>query len=411
MSAILKQTSWLVLAQVLTKIIGFFYTIFLARNLGVSDFGLYTVALAYFSIISSFADFGFNRYLIREIARDKLKVSELLCNIIMLRLTLTSVIFGIFSFSLYILDPDKLRVSLILLTVLAILPQAIALTFDGIFVALQRLQFSALALIISSITTVLFGFYFITLGFGPMGAVNALIVGQVLYVLALFIFLYFHKALSFSKVTMLILKQALIGSLPYGLLGVLGLLYFRIDTVLLSYIKGNYQTGLYGIAYRFLEAIIFIPSSFAAALFPSLAKLHGNNLVEMKKLYYKSLKLMVVLGLFILIFYITILPIFIRLFLPNFSEAINIIKILSLSIPFIFLSTPGVQVILSSDKYLKEVVFLSIFTLAFNIVLNLLFVPLFGLLAAAFITVLSDVLSFIIFYIFIDKKIFKNGDR
>ena len=325
----------------------------------------------------------------------------------MLRLTLISVIFGIFSVSLYLLDPDKLRVSLILLTVLAVLPQAVALTFDGIFVALQKLQFSAFALIVSSLTTALFGFYFVVLGFGTLGAVNALIIGQVVYVLILFILLYFYKGLFFSKVTLQILKQAFVGSLPYGLLGVLGLLYFRIDTVLLSYLKGNYQTGLYGAAYRFLEAIIFLPSSFAAALFPTLAKLHDDNLVEMKKLYYKSLRLMAVLGLFVLIFYITILPIFIKLFLPNYLEAINVIKILSLSIPFIFLSTPGVQVILSSDKYLKEVMFLSIFTLVFNIILNLLFIPQFGLLAAALITVLSDVLSFIIFYLFINKKVFK----
>lgn len=408
MSAILKQTSWLVLAQVFTKIVGFFYTIFLAKNLGVSDFGLYTVALAYFSIISSFADFGFNRFLVREIARDKLRASELLCNIMMLRLTLTSVIFGIFSFSLYILDPDKFRVSLILLSVLAILPQAVALTFDGVFIALQKLQFSALALIISSLTTVLFGFYFITLGFGPMGAVNALIVGQVLYVLALFIFLYFTNSLSFSKITLQILKKALVGSLPYGLLGVLGLLYFRIDTVILSYLKGNYQTGLYGVAYRFLEATIFLPSSFAAALFPTMTKLHDANLVEMKKLYAKSLKLMGILSLFVLIFYLAILPVIINLFLPNYSEAVNAIKILSLSIPFIFLSTPGVQVILSSEKYLKEVMLFSTFTLIFNIVLNLLFVPKFGILAASVVTVLSDILSFTIFFIFIRAKILKT---
>lgn len=408
MSAILKQTSWLVLAQVFTKIVGFFYTIFLAKNLGVSDFGLYTVALAYFSIISSFADFGFNRFLVREIARDKLRASELLCNIMMLRLTLTSVIFGIFSFSLYILDPDKFRVSLILLSVLAILPQAVALTFDGVFIALQKLQFSALALIISSLTTVLFGFYFITLGFGPMGAVNALIVGQALYVLALFIFLYFTNSLSFSKITLQILKKALVGSLPYGLLGVLGLLYFRIDTVILSYLKGNYQTGLYGVAYRFLEATIFLPSSFAAALFPTMTKLHDANLVEMKKLYAKSLKLMGILSLFVLIFYLAILPVIINLFLPNYSEAVNAIKILSLSIPFIFLSTPGVQVILSSEKYLKEVMLFSTFTLIFNIVLNLLFVPKFGILAASVVTVLSDILSFTIFFIFIRAKILKT---
>ncbi len=185
MKSILKQTSWLFLAQSLTRIIGFFYVIYLASKLGVLDFGLYTVALAYFSIISSIADFGFNRFLIREVARDRLQVSQLVWNIAVFRITLTSVLFAIFSVFLYVLDQDKMRVSLILLATLAILPQSIAFTFDAIFVAIQKLQFSAVSLFISSLTTATAGLILIGNGFGVVGAVNALIAGQVIYAVVL----------------------------------------------------------------------------------------------------------------------------------------------------------------------------------------------------------------------------------
>lgn len=410
MKAILRQTSWLVAAQVLTKAVGFFYTIFLARSLGVEEFGLFTVALAYFSIVSSIADFGFNRYLVREVARDHLKASELLCNIGMLRLTLTSVIFAIFSIILYLLDPDKMRVSLILLAVLAILPQSIALTFDGIFIGIQKLQFSAISLIVSSLSISIIGFYLVSIGLGSIGAINALILGQMIYVLVLFIFLYRHKIVPLSVVKLSIIKKTLIGSLPYGLLGVLDLIYFRIDAVILNYLRGNYETGLYGAAYKFLEAIIFIPAAFAAALFPTLAKMHGRNLSEMKGFFFKSLKIMGMLGVVTMLLYIGLLPIIIKTLLPNYMKAIDVLKILSLSIPFIFLSTPGVQVMLSSDKYLKEILLFSVFTVVFNISLNLLFIPEYGLLAAAVITVLSATLSFSIFYLFIVKKVLKIKD-
>lgn len=406
MKAILRQTSVLLLAQVLTKIVGFFYTIFLARTLGVAEFGLFTVALAYFSIVSSIADFGFNRYLIREVAKDKLKASELICNIAILRLTLTSIIFGVFALSLYLLDPDKLRVSLILVAVLAILPQGVALTFDGVFIAIHKLQFSAIALIASGLTTAVFGFYLVSGGLGNMGAVNALILGQIIYVLVLFAFLLKHKIVPLNVVTTVILKKALRESLPYGLLGVLGLLYFRIDSLLLSYIRGNFETGLYGAAYKFLEAIIFIPSSFAAALFPALAKLHNVNLKEMKNLYFKSLRLMVFLGLITLTGYIFILPLVVTQFLPGYIQSIESIRILSLSIPFIFAATPGVQVLLSTDKYLKTVLGLSVFTVLFNVILNILFIPRFGFIGASWVTVFSDVLSFVIFYLLVTEKVF-----
>ena len=96
MKAILTQGFYVFFAQSITRVIGFFYVIFLARNLGVSDFGLFSVALAYFSIISGFADFGFNRFLTREIAKDKLKAPEILWTVTLLRLSLTSVLFAVF---------------------------------------------------------------------------------------------------------------------------------------------------------------------------------------------------------------------------------------------------------------------------------------------------------------------------
>lgn len=409
MRAILKQTSWLFLAQGLSRVIGFFYTIFLAKNLGVEGFGLLTVALAYFAIISTLADFGFNRFLIREIARDKLKTSQLLCNILMLRLTLTAIAFAFFAVGLYILDQDKIRVSLILLTLLAILPQAAALTFDGIFIAMRNLKFSAVSLTLASLSTVLLGVYLVSMGLGTIGAVNALIFGQLVYTLVLLGFLYKFKLLSISPVTFSILKKVLAGSLPYGLLGVLGLIYFRIDAVMLSYMRGSFETGLYGAAYRFLEAIVFIPTALGTALFPVMAKLQTLQVTQIKTLYVKSMKIMTFISLIIVFGYVTVLPIIIKEFLPSYLPSIDAVKILALAIPFMFLHVPASSFVLSSEKYLKPIIFLSLIPLSFNILMNLIFIPLYGFIAASWITVFSDILSFLLIFMFIQKYVFKKA--
>lgn len=408
MRQILKQSFWLFLAQILSKAVSLFYIYYLARVLGVEGFGLYSVALAYFAIISSIADFGFNRYLVREVAKDKLVARELLSSVLMLRLTLTSVLFAVFAVFLYSLDPDKMRVSLILLAALAILPQTIAFTFDGIFVAFKKLQFSAVALFLHSLLIAGLGVVLIRSGYGVGGAVIALILGQFGYALLLAGLLAKVEGLNFSSVRIPIIKQVFKGSLPYGLLGILGLIYFRIDTIMLSYMKGSFETGLYSAGYKFLEAVVLVPGAFSAALFPALAKLHDTDKTEMRKLYFKSLKLMGGLGVAVLILYITVLPQVIKTFLPNYLSAIGVVNILALSVPFIFLAAPGVQVMFSSEKYLKKVILLSIFTVSFNIVLNYIFIPEFGFLAAAWTTVASDILSFVVFYIFVIRKIFKH---
>lgn len=405
MKSILKQTSWLFFAQVLTRGISFFYVIYLARSLGVFDFGLLTAALAYFAILSSVADFGFNRFLIREVAKDKSKALELLWNVIMLRVTLTSVFFAIFSVILYSFDPDKMRVGLILLASLATLPQAIAFTFDAIFVAIQKLQFSALALFISSLVTVLVGLYLVKNGFGSLGAVNALIIGQTIYAAILGVLLYKNEKLILSTIRLETMKKVVVGSLPYGLLAVLGLLYFRIDAILLSYIKGSFETGIYGVAYKFLEAVTFIPSAFSMALFPVLARVHDTSVSDVRKLYFKSFKIMLGLGLVVFSGYVLVLPLVIRMVLPNYLSSITAIKILSLSIPFMFIHVPAVSVLLSTDKYLKQVLILSVLALIFNIVGNLVFIPQFGFIAASWMTVASEILSFVVFFLLIKKRI------
>ncbi|MDO8638448.1 MAG: flippase [Candidatus Daviesbacteria bacterium] len=407
MGKILRQTSWLFSAQLLGRVIGFFYTIFLARSFSVEDFGLFSAALAYFSLVSAIADFGFNRYLIREVARDHFKSSTLLANISLLRITFTAAIFAIFSLAIYSLDPDKFRVCLTQLAILAVLPQSIALTADAIFVAREKLQFSAVSLIVLNISTTILGVWFISSGFGPIGGVSALLLGQIIYVGMLVILLHHHHISFLSVVNSQILKTIIKGSLPYGLLGILGLLYFRIDLLLLTYIQGNFAAGIYGAAYKFLEAIIFVPSSLATALFPVLARLHDNDRQNIKRLYFQSLKLMFVLGIAIMVSYILVLPTVIRLILPNYLPAIEVIKILALTIPFMFIHVPGAQVLLSTDKYLKQILFLSIGTLSFNIILNLLLIPKYGFMGAAWVTVASEALSFLVFFSLLRVKILR----
>lgn len=403
----MRQGSWFLSAQILTRVISFFYTIFLARNLGVDNFGLYSVALAYFSLFSAISDFGFSRFLIREISKDVKKASDLVCNISILRLTLACVLFAILAVFLYFTDPDKLRVSLILLAVIGVLPQTVASVLDGIFVSFQKLKFSALAIFIHSIVIAVLGIILIKLSYGPTGAVSALVLGQIVLVSVLWIFMYRLKVISFSSITGSTIKIVLRESLPYGLLGILGMLYFKIDTILLSYLKGSFETGLYSAAYKFLEAIIFILSALSVTLFPVLARLHNKNPGDVKKLYFKSLKMMTLLGVLILVVYILVLPFVIKTLLPNYIGAINAVLILSLSIPFIFAQACAVQVLFSTDKFLKAVIVLSIITLSFNIILNLIFIPQYGLYAASWVTVASEILSFVAFFLLLRIRVFK----
>ncbi len=410
MRSILKQASWLFFAQTLTRIIGFLYTIFLANSLGVLNFGLYSVAIAYFSIISAICDFGFNRFLIREISSKKQQSWQIIWNILILRLTIVSVLFAIFSLGIYLFDPDRLRVSVLSLVSIALLPQAVAITFDGVFVALAKLQYSAAAAFVLSLATFFSGVFFIAKGFGIFGAILGLILGQVIYMLILLYFVKKQEKFKSAPISVPFLKEVLSGSIPYGILAVLGFLYFKIDTVILSYLRGNFETGIYALGYKFLEALVFIPNALSFALFPVLAKLHKDSPGKIKPLFLKSIKTMFILGLFAVAGYILVLPYVINTFLPKYTPAISVIKILSLTIPFMFVHVPASVVLTSSDKYLKQVILFSVIPLTFNILFNIIFIPLFGLVAASWISVGSDILSAAVIIFCVNKFVFKADE-
>ena len=142
MQEILKQSSWLFSAQILARGVGFFYTLYIARSLSVADFGLYSLALSYFSIIGAISEFGLNRYLIREVAKENSNLFNLLFNVAAIRLILTILVITTISLLMFMFDKDNVRNTVILLVMFATVPQALSLTIDSIFVGLQKLQFS-----------------------------------------------------------------------------------------------------------------------------------------------------------------------------------------------------------------------------------------------------------------------------
>ena len=91
---IFKNTSILFTAQIVNYILAFFYTIYLARYLGVSDFGILTFGISFTTIMGVTADLGLSILAVREIARDKSISSSYTGNLIVIKLVLSSITMG-----------------------------------------------------------------------------------------------------------------------------------------------------------------------------------------------------------------------------------------------------------------------------------------------------------------------------
>jgi O-antigen/teichoic acid export membrane protein len=95
---------------------------------------------------------------------------------------------------------------------------------------------------------------------------------------------------------------------------------------------------------------------------------------------------------------------------PSYYQSIEIVRILSLAIPFIFALAAQGSVLLSSEKYLRLLLGVSLFNLAINIIFNWLLIPLIGIYAAAWMTVASQIMAFVIYFSIIYYAFGKNED-
>ncbi len=405
LKAIFKNSSYLLVSQFFVKVFAFGYAIFLAGNIGASDFGTYSAALSIFGLMSLFSDIGINRVLTRDIARDGSELPKLFSTALLLRVFCAAVSFLSLTIFFYFYDPSGLRFSLTSLALLSLVPQSIALSIDAVLIAVKKASISALGFFLFNMASFIIGALLIFLGYGVYGAIIAFLAGHIFYAVFFAYYLFRTNNVNFKPFDFSLAKSILIKSWPYGVLSAIGFASFRLDTVILSYSRGGVETGIYSLAYRFLEAATIIPIAFGTILYPVFSNLN-RNLDNTKKLINISLIFGFSAGILVTIIYWVILPHILNTFFPeSFKGSAGVLQILSLSIPLIFMHIPLGQLLLSREEILKQIITAYLFIFGINLLLMLTLIPTYGVIAASWVTVFAEATTFFTFIFLIKKKL------
>jgi O-antigen/teichoic acid export membrane protein len=198
-------------------------------------------------------------------------------------------------------------------------------------------------------------------------------------------------------------ERLFIMSLPLGAMLFFNLLYAKADMFLLSIFKPNFDVGVYGISYKFFEFLLAIPTFLSNSVYPLLlleSKNSGKYYLIFKR--YSSLFVFVSFAITILSFFCAPL---ISLLKPEFVKSVVPLQILSLSLPFFFLTSLLQWHFLIRNK-IQFLVPLYGGALFLNIFLNVLLIPRFTYFAAAVTTGICETLVFVImlWYFMKDKK-------
>jgi O-antigen/teichoic acid export membrane protein len=176
-----------------------------------------------------------------------------------------------------------------------------------------------------------------------------------------------------------------------GLAGILVTFYVKLDQILVLEFAGSRQAGLYGAAYRILDQVQFIPAAVMTTLFPLIASSYPEHKDRVRSLLQTATNYLALASLPILSFTIVANhSIVTLLFGSNFSEAGPALPILMgafVSISFGYLVGNMVVVLELQRKFLLY----SALALILNATLNIILIPPYGFMAAAWITLLTEV--------------------
>lgn len=392
-----RNATWLFSGQTLTRLIGFALGTVIARRFGAAQFGEYMFVMTYVMYFAFIADAGLGRYLIRDASREPGRVHEFLAKVGALRLVLALAVYALLLIIALITRADGERLAFIAIAGTGLFCGAISGALASIFNARERMHISATFSVLSTLTTALFVLAALAAGLGLPGVFVGAALANLPPLLYLLLLWRRDEGMPRLAVDLAFWRTALRRSFPYALLGVIGLVYFRMDSLLLTWIKGTEANGIYTAAYRLLDAATDLPGVIVAAMFPTLSRLHVESKAKVRTTYLGAMALLAALGVPVLVVMLVFAdPIVTLLYGDDFARSVVVLRILAVAVFLIFIDTANTMVLYAGEN-LRPVVILSAVSMGANIALCLLLIPRYAERGAAFATVGSSVLSLLIF--------------
>lgn len=401
------------IASIANIIIAIPITIILGRYLGAGDLGLYRMVSTIYGIAMLFAAFGMPVAIIKYVAEyqdDENKVSIIISSgafiSILFGFILTISFFYISNNLANIFDMPKLNNLLrVLLFVFpfSLVGSSLLATLNGF----RRMKMHAYATIIQSILMLCSTVLLIYMGYGVLGVVIGIVVssiGSCLYLVwnlkKYFIILTIPQFTDNSKMMLSFGGQTVIANS-------INMINYQADTLMVGYFLTKSDVGFYGVAVVFAKLLWLIPDSIQRITYPMISEFHGKKMHEsVRQVVTMTMKytacISVIIGTSMLIF---AKPVITMVYGISFIESVIPFYILVIG-TMIFGIVKSVNSLFASIGRVDLFAKMPAVSAIFNIVLNLLLIPIYGITGAAMAT-MTSLLVYVIFMMYYMKKLLK----
>lgn len=412
-----KGTLTILFISFLAALLGYLVRLVLARGLSKDDYGLFYAVFSFFAFLIIFKDLGLNQTLTKFVSdflhkKDYSGMKSVIASVFAIQFTISTliaIIAIIFSDQLalhFFHIPSASIVIKFLAVMFMLMPLENVFTYS--FQAFQKMNYYAGIGLFRMLF--LFGLIalFIKMGFGIIApSLSYIFVYLIVPMICVPFFLRLFPG--FFKVKLNITPELVKALIKFGLPVITSMFGFMImgytDTLMLTYFKGVKDVALYQVASPTASLSLYLSYALAAVFLPLSAELwikgHKEKLKQAMELLYKYTFIVVIPIAFILLMFPKL--IIKILFGAAYTDASIAMQILAVGAIFYTIGNINGTVLAGIGKP-GENTRIILFAALFNLIINSIFIPRYGILGAAGTTCAS----WFIVFAFTSFKVYRH---
>ncbi|MFA4871739.1 MAG: flippase [Patescibacteria group bacterium] len=388
---IAKNTLYQIIGKVLGTLVGLITVGLMTRYLGQTGYGYFTTVIAYLQFFSVLVDFGLQMATTQMISKPEADQQKIFRNVFTLRFFSTLIFLGLAVAIVWFLPyPPMIKtgVAIASLSFFFIALQSVLISIFQKELAMSRV---ALAEVWGRVALLIGVWLAIGLNQGLLYLIGAVVLGSLINFLILFIGSRRYFSIKFDF-DISFWKKIWHTTWPLAITIALSLVYFRADTLIMSFFRPQNEVGIYGATYKVLEILIQFPYLFLGLILPLLTKFFVINKNLFQVILQKAFDFLVIIVVPIILATL-ILGEKIMVFVAGqeFFLSGQVLKILIFAAGIIYLSALFGYAVVSCELQKKMIKFY-ILDAVVSIPLYLIFIPIYSYWAAAIITVLTELI-------------------
>ena len=400
--------------QLVGRLVGTFTvlisTALITRALGAETFGEYAIVMTYSGLFYVISDFGINAIVTRDFAKSEETAQKNYTKVLGFRIFVGLLISLVAVVILQFLPYSDAVKAAILVSIPLIFFNSVSKAASVIFQSYLRYKYLMISQVIGSLVSLALVWFAIskyeTESVAVLIALYTIGTALAASIAVFYTRNYIH--LKHKWIDINYWKYLILDALPLGISLVLNAFMIQADRLLLTVLSVPVSVGIYTIAYRIFELVLVVPTFFMNAMYPVLIRKKDESKEQYVLAVNYTLLVMLLMSILAAIATILLAPVLVpKVWGEEMKAVVAPLNVLMIGSFVFFLTSPFSWILLIEGKQ-KVLPYIYGAGLVVNLILNVIFIPKYDYMAAAYTTILTEFMILVVLYSITRKLVYIN---